>query len=284
MSGIGLAFIVPCPWRTQPDSRCDSWKIKRPLILWRFMAMCPTRPSFDQAFIERALTLARDVRGLVWPNPPVGCVIAHDGVILAEAATHPGGRPHAERKALALAGEGARGATLYVTLEPCCHWGKTPPCTDAIIKAGIARIVCAVQDPDPRVNGGGFATLRQAGIDVSVGIGAEAAQAIMSGFFHRVHTGMPELVTCDPEDAAIPNGVDAVLRTTQSGLTLATRADVQTCSHKGTDLMRWMGSIGLTIVAIPRTDPILQKRQLLGDTGFAGQAKVPPTPQLGTGI
>ena len=117
--------------------------------------MSPTPPNSDLSFMQRALDLAKRVRGHVWPNPPVGCVIVREGAIVAEAATHPGGRPHAERKALEMAGDGARGATLYVTLEPCCHWGKTPPCADAIIAAGISRVVCATQDPDPRVNGGG---------------------------------------------------------------------------------------------------------------------------------
>ena len=128
------------------------------------MAMCPTPHNSDLFFMQRALDLARDMRGYVWPNPPVGCVIVKDAEVIAKAATHPGGRPHAERKAIAMAGCAALGATLYVTLEPCCHWGKTPPCTDAIIEAGVARVVCAVQDPDPRVNGGGFQKLRDAGI------------------------------------------------------------------------------------------------------------------------
>ncbi|MCH3703261.1 bifunctional diaminohydroxyphosphoribosylaminopyrimidine deaminase/5-amino-6-(5-phosphoribosylamino)uracil reductase RibD, partial [Campylobacter lari] len=115
------------------------------------------------------------MRGHVWPNPPVGCVIVKNGICIGEGATQPGGRPHAERVALDIAGEAARGATLYVTLEPCCHWGHTSPCADAIIMAGITRVVASQQDPDPRVNGGGFRQLAEAGIDVAIGEGAKEA-------------------------------------------------------------------------------------------------------------
>ena len=132
--------------------------------------MRPTPHSFeDHRWMQHALTLAMRMRGHVWPNPPVGCVIVKNGLIIAEGATRPGGRPHAERVALDRAGADARGATLYVTLEPCCHWGKTPPCADAIVEAGIAPVVCAIQDPDPRVNGGGFRVLRAAGVDLTIG-------------------------------------------------------------------------------------------------------------------
>ena len=168
------------------------------------MAMSPTPPNSDQAWMERALCLARAVRGHVWPNPPVGCVIVRDGEVVGEAATHPGGRPHAERKAIDLASQSAMGATLYVTLEPCYHWGKTPPCADAIIEAGLARVVCAIQDPDPRVNGGGFEKLRESGIHVDVGLCRTEARAVMSGFFHRVRTGMPKLVKAATASARVP--------------------------------------------------------------------------------
>ena len=220
--------------------------------------------------MQRALDLAKRVRGHVWPNPPVGCVIVREGAIVAEAATHPGGRPHAERKALEMAGDGARGATLYVTLEPCCHWGKTPPCADAIIAAGISRVVCATQAPDPRVNGGGFERLRRVGVDVSVGLGADAAEAVMSGFFHRVRTGTPEMVTSDLNVGMIPEGVDAVLRTSRTGVMLETRTRVIGCTHKSTDkVLLWMGALGLTTVAVPRDDPFVQELHVSGGMALA---------------
>lgn len=221
------------------------------------MAMPPIPHSSDQAWMARALSLAREVRGHVWPNPPVGCVIVKDGAIAAEAATHPGGRPHAERKALDEAGQSAHGATLYVTLEPCCHWGKTPPCADAIIEAGVARVVCAIQDPDPRVNGGGFATLRDAGIAVAIGLGRDEAQAVMSGFFHRVRAGAPELVLSTQGASHIPDGVDAVLASSKRGVVLTTRrGEVAHAAGSGDQVLRWMGEQGLTTVAIPDGDPL----------------------------
>ncbi|MEL6317419.1 MAG: bifunctional diaminohydroxyphosphoribosylaminopyrimidine deaminase/5-amino-6-(5-phosphoribosylamino)uracil reductase RibD, partial [Pseudomonadota bacterium] len=159
------------------------------------MATPPTRHSSDDlVWMGRALDLAQAMRGHVWPNPPVGCVIVKDGAAVAQAATNVGGRPHAERQALEKAGPLARGATLYVTLEPCCHWGETPPCADAIVDAEISRVVCAIRDPDPRVNGGGFATLRRAGLDLSVGARAGDAERLISGFANRIRHGVPEVV------------------------------------------------------------------------------------------
>ena len=119
-----------------------------------------------------ALALGRRGLGRTWPNPAVGAVIVKDGVIVGRGWTQPGGRPHAEVEALRRAGEAARGATLYVTLEPCSHHGKSPPCADAVIAAGIARVVSAIEDPNPEVAGAGHARLRAAGIAVDVGIGA----------------------------------------------------------------------------------------------------------------
>ena len=219
------------------------------------MAMSPTRPNSDQAWMERALGLAREVRGHVWPNPPVGCVIVKDDHVVREAATHPGGRPHAERKAIDQAGHSAKGATLYVTLEPCCHWGKTPPCADAIIDAGISRVVCAIQDPDPRVNGGGFAKLREAGIEVAGGMCCEIAQAVMSGFFHRVHFGVPELVSLTDSTRLIPEGVDGILVSGKTAVVLTTRSGhVESELRSPHQQLKWMGKLGLTTVAIPRLD------------------------------
>src|SRR5947209_14328323 len=107
--------------------------------------------------MQAALALARRGLGTTWPNPSVGCVVVNDGRVVGRGTTAPGGRPHAEPLALAMAGERANGATAYVTLEPCCHTGRSSPCTDAIIAAGITRVIAATTDPDPRVNGQGLA-------------------------------------------------------------------------------------------------------------------------------
>jgi diaminohydroxyphosphoribosylaminopyrimidine deaminase/5-amino-6-(5-phosphoribosylamino)uracil reductase len=144
--------------------------------------------------MNAALALARRGLGRTWPNPAVGCVIVKDGRVLGRGWTQPGGRPHAETEALDRAGTLADGATLYTTLEPCSHHGKTPPCADVVIAAGIARVVAAMEDPDPRVKGAGFTKLRGANIAVEIGLGGEAAAEINAGFFQRIGTGRP-LVT-----------------------------------------------------------------------------------------
>jgi diaminohydroxyphosphoribosylaminopyrimidine deaminase/5-amino-6-(5-phosphoribosylamino)uracil reductase len=148
----------------------------------------------DLDHMRTALALARRGLGNVWPNPSVGCVIVRDGAVVARGWTQPGGRPHAEAVALARAGPAARGATAYVSLEPCCHHGRTPPCTDAMIAAGIARAVIATTDPDPRVNGEGLRRLSEAGIAVDQGLLAPEAEALNAGFILRVTAGRP-LVT-----------------------------------------------------------------------------------------
>ena len=141
--------------------------------------------------MRAALALARRSLGRTWPNPAVGCVIAKDGRIVARGRTQDGGRPHAEVDALGKAGEAARGATVYVTLEPCSHFGKSPPCADALVRAGVARVVSAMEDPNPEVNGQGHARLRDAGIEVEVGEGASEAGEINAGFLLRVRAGRP---------------------------------------------------------------------------------------------
>jgi diaminohydroxyphosphoribosylaminopyrimidine deaminase/5-amino-6-(5-phosphoribosylamino)uracil reductase len=145
----------------------------------------------DSAHMAAALTLARRGLGSAWPNPAVGAVVVKDGRVVGRGCTAPGGRPHAETVALDMAGPAAKGATLYVTLEPCCHWGRTPPCTDAIIAAGIARVVLAIRDPDPRMNGRSVALLRQAGIGVEEGVGANEATDVAAGFLARLRLGRP---------------------------------------------------------------------------------------------
>ena len=148
----------------------------------------------DRRFMALALTLGRRGLGRTWPNPAVGAVIVKDGVIVGRGWTQPGGRPHAEVEALRRAGPAARGATLYVTLEPCSHYGKSPPCADAVIAAGIARVVSALEDPNPEVAGAGHARLRAAGIAVDVGIGAEAARRDHAGHIRRMRDGRPHVM------------------------------------------------------------------------------------------
>ncbi len=148
----------------------------------------------DAAQMATALRLARRGLGRVWPNPAVGCVIVREGRVVGRGWTQPGGRPHAETEALAMAGAAAKGATAYVSLEPCSHHGKTPPCAEALIAAGVARVVTATGDPDPRVSGRGHTLLREAGIAVREGLLREAAETLNRGFLLKVREGRP-LVT-----------------------------------------------------------------------------------------
>lgn len=145
----------------------------------------------DERYMALALSLGRRGQGRCWPNPAVGCVIVKDGRIIGRGTTQPGGRPHAEPVALAQAGAAASGATAYVTLEPCSHVGKTPPCALALIKAGVSRVVVAVGDTDPRVSGKGFAMLREAGIEVVTGVLEAQARHDLQGFFLKTDHGRP---------------------------------------------------------------------------------------------
>lgn len=149
-----------------------------------------TAPS-DADHMAHALGLAARGLGNTWPNPAVGCILVKVARVIGRGWTQPGGRPHAEVMALAQAGDGARGATAYVTLEPCAHHGQTPPCADALIAAGVARVVTALTDPDPRVSGQGHARLRAAGIEVSEGVLAAGAARLNAGFLKRVAKGLP---------------------------------------------------------------------------------------------
>jgi len=148
----------------------------------------------DQRFMQVALTLGRRGLGRTWPNPAVGAVVVKDGVIVGRGWTQPGGRPHAEPEALRRAGEAAHGATLYVTLEPCSHFGRSPPCADAVIAAGISRVVAAIEDPNPLVAGQGHAKLRAAGITVDVGLCAAEAAHDHAGHFRRVRDKRPHVI------------------------------------------------------------------------------------------
>ena len=149
----------------------------------------------DVRFMAQALALGRRGLGRTWPNPAVGAVIVRSDapIIVGRGNTEAGGRPHAETQALARAGAAAAGATLYVSLEPCSHHGKTPPCADAIVMAGIARVVSALEDPNPEVAGRGHARLRAAGIAVEVGVGAAEACGVHAGHIRRVHDHRPHV-------------------------------------------------------------------------------------------
>ncbi|WP_182851689.1 bifunctional diaminohydroxyphosphoribosylaminopyrimidine deaminase/5-amino-6-(5-phosphoribosylamino)uracil reductase RibD [Metapseudomonas otitidis] len=145
----------------------------------------------DQAFMARALELARKGLYSTHPNPRVGCVIVRDDQVVGEGWHARAGEPHAEVHALRQAGERARGATAYVTLEPCSHHGRTPPCADALVNAGVARVVAAMQDPNPQVAGRGLLRLMDAGIAVQSGVLESEARALNAGFIKRMETGLP---------------------------------------------------------------------------------------------
>jgi diaminohydroxyphosphoribosylaminopyrimidine deaminase / 5-amino-6-(5-phosphoribosylamino)uracil reductase len=147
--------------------------------------------DIDHPWMRRALSLAEQGRGAVEPNPLVGAVVVRNGVCVGEGWHQHYGGPHAEVHALAAAGEAARGATLYVTLEPCCHQGKTPPCTDAVLRAGVGRVVTAMSDPFPRVAGQGMSLLRQAGVLVEVGLGEAEARRLNAPYLKLLSAGRP---------------------------------------------------------------------------------------------
>ena len=147
----------------------------------------------DRRFMAAAIRLSRRNLGLTSTNPSVGTLIVREGVIVGRGVTAAGGRPHAETQALAEAGEAARGATAYVTLEPCAHHGRTPPCAEALVRAGIARVVGAASDPDPPVSGRGYAILRQAGIEVVEDVLADRAADLMAGYLMRSLRKRPEV-------------------------------------------------------------------------------------------
>ncbi|WP_298134480.1 bifunctional diaminohydroxyphosphoribosylaminopyrimidine deaminase/5-amino-6-(5-phosphoribosylamino)uracil reductase RibD [Acidiferrobacter sp.] len=148
----------------------------------------------DAALMARALELARQGMATTHPNPRVGCVIVRDDEVVGEGYHVRAGEPHAERLALAQAGDRARGATAYVTLEPCCHTGRTPPCTEALLTAGVARVVAAMEDPDARVRGRGFAMLRAAGVTVDVGLMKDEAARLNRGFLSRTVRARPFVI------------------------------------------------------------------------------------------
>jgi diaminohydroxyphosphoribosylaminopyrimidine deaminase/5-amino-6-(5-phosphoribosylamino)uracil reductase len=163
----------------------------------------------DRRWMDYALRLGRRALGTTAENPSVGCVIVRDGRVLGVGWTQAGGRPHAETEALNIAGEQAKGATAYITLEPCAHHGRTGPCAESLVMAGIARVVTAIEDPDPRVSGRGHGILRAAGVAVDLGVGAEEARHDLAGFLTRIAKKRPYVtlkigVSADGKIAAGP--------------------------------------------------------------------------------
>lgn len=213
----------------------------------------------DLHYMQTALQLAEHQLGRVWPNPAVGAVIVKDGIVVARGATANGGRPHAETVALSAAGVKARGATLYVSLEPCCHSGQTPPCTEAIIQAGITRVVVACRDRDPRVAGEGLSQLRQAGIEVVEGVREKEAVALNAGFFTRLEKGRP-LVSMK-----LSTSIDGRIATSSGQSQWITGDDVQLQGH----LMRARSDAILTGIDTVLFDNPLMTCRLPGMEAFS---------------
>ncbi|KLV06049.1 5-amino-6-(5-phosphoribosylamino)uracil reductase [Photobacterium aquae] len=205
----------------------------------------------DHAMMQRAISLAKRGRYTTAPNPNVGCVIAHGETIVGEGFHYQAGQPHAEVFALRAAGEQARGATAYVTLEPCSHYGRTPPCAEALVKAGVARVVCAMVDPNPKVAGRGIAILQAAGIEVQSGLLEADAEALNPGFIKRMKTGMPfvqlKLASSLDGRTALANGESKWITGP------AARADVQR-------LRACAGAILSTSATVLADDPSLNVR------------------------
>lgn len=203
----------------------------------------------EQRYMERALALAEGALGVVFPNPLVGAVVVSRGEIVGEGYHRGPGTPHAERVAIGRAGERTRGATLYLNLEPCCHYGKTPPCTQAIFEAGISRVVFSIYDPDPRVRGKGAAILKEKGIEVAVGIGAAEALELNLPYVHRRLTGKPFVVL------KLASTLDG--RLTIEGRDWLTGESSREYSHY---LRAWTEAIAVGIGTFETDDPMLDRR------------------------
>lgn len=201
----------------------------------------PASADTDREYLRRALQLAAHGLYTTHPNPRVGCVLVRDGRIVGEGWHRRAGEPHAEVHALAAAGAAARGATAYVSLEPCAHHGRTPPCADALIAAGVSRVVAAMADPFPRVDGAGFARLREAGIAVECGLLEDAARELNAGFLSRVQRHRPWI--------RVKLGVSLDGRTaladgrSQWITSVAARADVQQWRARSSAILTGIGSV-----------------------------------------
>ncbi len=227
-------------------------------------------PITDRAFMARALRLARRGMYTADPNPRVGCVIVRDGQVVGEGWHERSGGPHAEIVALRAAGDAARGSTAYVTLEPCCHHGRTPPCTDALIEAGVARVIVAARDPNPAVGGGGEAQLAAAGIDVRSGVLDAESRELNVGYMRRMRTGRPFVVA---KIAASLDGRTALANGTSQWITGdAARADVQRLRARSSAVLTGAGTIvsddpSLNVRAEELGD-VLQPTRVIVDSGL----------------
>jgi diaminohydroxyphosphoribosylaminopyrimidine deaminase/5-amino-6-(5-phosphoribosylamino)uracil reductase len=236
--------------------------------------------------MARALGLAR--RGLYTtePNPRVGCVLVRGGEVVGEGWHRRAGEPHAERVALAAAGERAHGATAYVTLEPCCHHGRTPPCADALFESGVSRVVAAMQDPNPLVGGNGLALLRRRGVEVEVGVGADQARALNPGFIKRMSSGLPYM-RC--KLAASLDGRTAMASGESRWITSeAARRDVQFLRARSSAIVTGVGtlladdpSLNVRLVAdeLPGAEPGEPVRQPLRVV-VDSRLRTPPTARM----
>ncbi|HEY7871919.1 MAG TPA: bifunctional diaminohydroxyphosphoribosylaminopyrimidine deaminase/5-amino-6-(5-phosphoribosylamino)uracil reductase RibD [Rudaea sp.] len=228
----------------------------------------------DHAHMARALRLAEAGLYTTQPNPRVGCVIAHGEDVVGEGFHARAGEPHAEVFALRAAGERARGATAYVTLEPCAHFGRTPPCADALVAAGVARVVAACEDPNPKVAGGGFAKLRDAGIAVEIGLMREAARELNRGFFARIERGRPwvrvKLAMSLDGRTALANGASQWI----TGA--AARADVQRWRARSSAILTGSGTVRADdprlTVRLADGDAFVPALRVVLDTGLATPA------------
>ena len=218
-----------------------------------------TADAKDLAFMAQALRLARLGLFTTDPNPRVGCVLVRAGTVVGEGYHRCAGAPHAERIALTTAGKQAKGATAYITLEPCCHQGRTPPCTDGLLTAGVERVVIAMVDPNPRVAGRGLAALEAAGVAVQVGVLEAYAQALNPGFIKRMQQGLPH-VRC--KLAASLDGRTAMASGKSKWITsAAARRDVQRLRARSSAILTGSGTL---LADDPALDVRLEEAELAG--------------------
>ncbi len=229
----------------------------------------------DGWYLARAFELADAAIGRVSPNPRVGAVLVKDGAVVGEGVHLGPGTAHAEAAAIAAAGEAARGATLYVTLEPCCHYGHTPPCTKSIIAAGVRRVVAPIQDPNPKVSGDGFQELLAAGIDVEVGLGAAQAAGQNAPYLHWRRTGRPYVTA----KWALSLGGQSAARTGQS--LYMTGAQARAEAHR---LRATQDAVLVGIGTVLADDPQLTVRDAPGTSPLRvvldSEGRLPPTARL----
>ena len=231
----------------------------------------------DAEYMDRALALAGRARGCTTPNPLVGAVVVTgEGVVVGAGYHARAGEPHAEVHALRAAGPAARAATLYCTLEPCCHTGRTPPCVEAVVEAGIARVVMAVEDPNPRVAGGGARWLRQQGVQVDVGIGREKAVRLNRAFFSCMRRQRPWVI------AKIATSLDGRVAAGPGMITHMTGAVADRC----TQLLRAeVDAVGVGSATVLADDPLLTVRDVyrhrpLARVVFDRRLRTPPSARL----